>query len=80
MSPWPYGEAADHAGEVARTFALNLREAVGNRTLRTVAIECDVNHETVRAILEGRVWPDMRTIAHLEHGLRVSLWPQNQAK
>jgi hypothetical protein len=36
---------------------------------------CQVNHQTVHAILAGEVWPDMHTIAYLEAGLRTTLWP-----
>jgi hypothetical protein len=33
------------------------------------------NHTTILAILEGRTWPDLQTLAKLEHGNGVDLWP-----
>jgi transcriptional regulator with XRE-family HTH domain len=76
VSPWPDGEALEHSGLVAKAFAVELRRAIGDRTVRSVASACGVNHETIRAILDGRVWPDMHTIARLEAGLGIPLWPR----
>jgi hypothetical protein len=72
---WPDGPAADPIGEVARVFADNLRRTIGGRSLRSVAELCGMNHATLIGILDGRAWPDMETIAKLERGLAVSLWP-----
>ena len=30
---------------------------------------------TVARILRGETWPDIATVAHLEHGLGADLWP-----
>lgn len=78
VSPWPNGSTHDPAGIVAQGFAIELRRVIGDRTIRSVGSLCGVNHETVRGILDGRVWPDMRTIALLEAGLMTSLWPRQQ--
>jgi transcriptional regulator with XRE-family HTH domain len=72
---WPTARGDDPVGEVARRFALNLRDAIGDRSLRATAEATGVNHTTVLAVLEGRSWPDLATIAKLELGLGVSLWP-----
>jgi transcriptional regulator with XRE-family HTH domain len=72
---WPDGPAADPIGEVARLFADNLREALGGRSIRSVAESCGINHSTLIGVLEGRAWPDMETIAKLERGLDAALWP-----
>lgn len=72
---WPDLPGDDPFGEVARRFAENLRMAIGNRTLRAVAEEAGLNHTTILAILEGRTWPDLQTLAKLEHGTSVDLWP-----
>lgn len=72
---WPDVESQDPIGEVARQFAINLRTAMGARTLRDVAKLTDVDHTTIQAILQGRSWPDLYTMAKLEFGLGVDLWP-----
>lgn len=75
MTDWPDGEAIDETTEKVRALAVNLREAMGSLSLREVGDRTGVNHAAVRAILEGRVWADVRTLARLEVGLGVSLWP-----
>lgn len=75
MSPWPHGDTEDLAGLVAAAFAQRLVAVIANRSVRSVAAECQVNHQTIHAILAGEVWPDMYTIAHLEAGLNAALWP-----
>jgi hypothetical protein len=62
-------------GEVARQFTLNLREAIGTQSIRGAAAAADVNHSTLLGILEGRTWPDLETIAKIEHGLSADVWP-----
>jgi len=74
-SPWPEMASADPIAEIARQFALNLRDAIGADTVRSVATRTSVGHPTVLNILAGRVWPDLATIAKLERGLQVRLWP-----
>jgi hypothetical protein len=72
---WPDGPADDLVGEVARLFAVNLRRAIGPRSIRSAADACGMNHATLIGILDGRAWPDMETIAKLERGLDAALWP-----
>ena len=48
---------------------------MGERSLRSVAKACGMNHETLRGVLAGQVWPDMLTVARLEAGFAQSLWP-----
>lgn len=74
VSPWPDGEASDPVGAVAAQFVRSLEAAIGSRSVRSIAIECGLNHQTLRTILLGQVWPDMYTIARLELGLGRSLW------
>ena len=76
VGDWPDGPSSDPVGEVARLFALNLRQAIGGRSLRAAAAPTSVDHSTIMAILEGRSWPDLSTIAKLELGLEVELWPR----
>jgi transcriptional regulator with XRE-family HTH domain len=72
---WPDLPGADPFGEVARRFAENLRLAIGDRSLRAVAEDAGLNHTTILAILDGRTWPDLQTLAKLERGTGVDLWP-----
>lgn len=72
---WPSVESVDPVGEVARLFAKNVLDAIGDRSVRAVAKEIGVDHTTILALLSGRAWPDLATIAKLELGLDVDLWP-----
>ena len=75
-SPWPEVPSDDPVGEVARRFAVNLRRAVGSRSVRSVAEASGITHTTLLSVLAGQVWPDLETIAKLELGLGARLWPQ----
>ena len=75
---WPEATAADAIGEVARRFAVNLREAIGGQSVRSAAAASDVDHTALLAILAGRSWPDLATIAKLERGLGARLWPVSE--
>ena len=79
-SPWPDVPSDDPVGEVARKFAINVRDAVGNRSLRSVAEASGLTHVTLLNILGGKVWPDLSTIALLENGLGVQLWPKRDVE
>lgn len=72
---WPSVTSDNPMGEVARQFANNLAVAIGDRPLRVVARELSMNHTVLRKILIGETWPDLYTIARLEHELGVDLWP-----
>jgi hypothetical protein len=72
---WPDVAGEDPIGEVARLFAQNLRSVIGTRSLRAVEDETGVDHTTILAVLDGRTWPDLATIAKLEAGTKTDLWP-----
>jgi plasmid maintenance system antidote protein VapI len=72
---WPERPSPDHSGEVARLFALRLRAAMDGMTLRAAAEKTGVDHSTISGILHGRAWPDLDTVARLERGFGVALWP-----
>jgi hypothetical protein len=74
-APWPDVPSVDPIGEVARRFAVNVRQAVGTRSIRSVADASGVTHTTLLSVLAGQVWPDLETIAKLERGLEAQLWP-----
>jgi transcriptional regulator with XRE-family HTH domain len=67
--------AVDPVTEVARQFAENVRAAIGVKSLRQIGIDTGVHHTTIIKLLNGESWPDLETIAKLEIGLGVSLWP-----
>lgn len=73
-SDWPNARSSDHAGETARLLALGLLEAIDGRSIRSVAKAADLNESTLRNVLSGTSWPDLRTIARLEHALDVDLY------
>ena len=75
MVDWPHVASLDPIGEVARLFAENLRIAIGDRSIRAAANDAGVDHSTIMAVLQGRTWPDLATIARLEMGFGVDLWP-----
>ena len=72
---WPDVPSRDAAGETARQFALNLRAAIGDRSVRSVAREVGIDEGTIRNVLSGAAWPDLHSIARLEHSLRSRLYP-----
>ncbi|MET0714899.1 MAG: helix-turn-helix transcriptional regulator [Mycetocola sp.] len=72
---WPHMPSADPIGEVARQFALNVEAAIGERSVRAAARDVGVDHATIRALIAGKSWPDLATIAKLERGFGVNLWP-----
>lgn len=73
---WPRVASGDPIGEIARGFTLNLIEAIGDRSLRSVAEATGVGHASLSRIIEGQLWPDMWTVARLERGLGRALWPR----
>lgn len=75
VDQWPDTPTIDPAAEAARRFVLNLRDALGDRSIRGVARDAGVNERTIRHILAGSVWPDLHTISNLETALGRALYP-----
>jgi hypothetical protein len=71
---WPDVASDDAVVEAARLFVVNLRHAIGERSIREVASVTGVDRATIGAVLIGRSWPDILTLAKLERGLGT-LWP-----
>jgi transcriptional regulator with XRE-family HTH domain len=67
--------SVDPTAEVARQLVQNLRAAIGERSVRAASRDSGVDHATISAILNGKSWPDLYTIAKLERGLGADLWP-----
>lgn len=72
---WPDEPCVDPIAEVARGFTLRLVAALDGRSLRSLRNTAGIEHTTVSAIINGATWPDLATIARLERGLDVDLWP-----
>lgn len=76
VEAWPEGPSSDDDADVARQFAQNLRSAIASRSIRSVAKAATLDEKTLRDILAGQVWPDLRSIARLERALQMPLFPQ----
>jgi DNA-binding phage protein len=73
---WPHGELGGPvAAKYVQAIARRLTRAIGDRSLRQVADDADLQHRTVRSLLSGESWPDVITVAKLEQSLGVRLWP-----
>jgi len=73
---WPDFPCLDPVAETARLFVVNLIVAIDGRSLRTVSDLTAVDHSALSRILNGDTWPDLSTIARLEHGLGTAIYPQ----
>ncbi|MGW8431312.1 helix-turn-helix domain-containing protein [Curtobacterium citreum] len=78
-APWPEQPSVDRSAEKARRLVMNLRTAMGGRSLRAVAADTGLGHVTLQRILSGQAWPDLHTIAKLEVGLDTDLWPRHRS-
>jgi len=77
---WPLAKLdGDPAAEVAQRLSARLAAAAGELSLRGVEAATGVDHDSVARILRGDTWPDIATVAKLEHGLGVDLWPGRAA-
>jgi transcriptional regulator with XRE-family HTH domain len=72
---WPTVPSDDPVAEVARQLAVNLRVAMGERSVREIARITEVDRATIGAVLNGKSWPDIVTLTKLERGLGQQLWP-----
>lgn len=74
---WPGGRMRKDApaeARLAEAMAARLRDAIGERSVRQVAIEAELSPQTVANLVQGLSWGDMVTIARLERVLGVTLW------
>jgi hypothetical protein len=74
---WPDGTLAKGAPFEARhvaEMAKRLKDAIGDRTLRSVAKESNVSIGTLSSLLGGKTWGDVVTLVRLEQALGVGLW------
>jgi hypothetical protein len=72
---WPNVASDDAVVDTVRRFAVNLKDAIGDRSLREVARVSGVDRTTIAVVLAGEAWPDVATLARLEVALERPLWP-----
>ncbi|AXT86255.1 XRE family transcriptional regulator [Aeromicrobium sp. A1-2] len=75
---WPSAACSDPDAEVLRRIAVNLRAAIGDRSLRSVAADSGIHHSLVAKVLDGQAWVEVVTVARLERGLGARLWPDTE--
>lgn len=73
-SSWPDEPSPDPAGEAARQFVVNLRAAMGEKSIRRVATDAGIDEGSVRRVLSGSAWPHLRAVVMLEESLGVRLY------
>ncbi|MFJ3490666.1 helix-turn-helix domain-containing protein [Leifsonia aquatica] len=73
-SDWPNEVMADYRQEVARRLSLNILDALGGRSTRSIALEVGIDPNTLTRIINGEIWCDINTLAKLERELGT-LWP-----
>ncbi len=74
---WPDGTFAKGAPFEARhvaEMAKRLKDAIGDRTLRSVSKDSNVSIGTLSSLLGGKTWGDVVTLVRLEQALGVGLW------
>lgn len=79
-TPWPDAPSDEPVTEVARQFAVRLRDAIGDRSIRSVAVTAGLNHVTLLNVLSGKAWPDLATIARLELALNTDLYSSTEVR
>lgn len=71
---WPLRVCTDPLQETARRLVVNIRQRMGDASIRSVARDADLDHNVLRLVLAGESWPDLITIAKLERTLG-EIWP-----
>ncbi len=72
---WPEESASSEDAEVARLIVVNLHAASRGRGVRGIARDAGIDEKTLRRIIAGATYPDVRTVARLERALQVALYP-----
>ena len=75
---WPHADLSHHpAAAVVQAIAAALQKVMAEQGLsfRRLAEVSGVNRQTINDVAVGRCWPDVATIAQLEAGLAIRLWP-----
>ncbi|MEN2741630.1 hypothetical protein ABCS02_27920 [Microbacterium sp. X-17] len=53
---------------------MNIRQRMGDSSIRATARAANIDHNVLRTVLAGESWPDLITIAKLEQSIG-SVWP-----
>ncbi|GGN64781.1 hypothetical protein GCM10012285_67090 [Streptomyces kronopolitis] len=77
---WPHAALASDAPVSAyygQSLSRNLARAMAStgHTLRSLAEVTGLTHSTISRVLNGRVMPDLGTLARLEAAFGFQLWP-----
>ncbi|MEV4285805.1 helix-turn-helix transcriptional regulator [Nonomuraea bangladeshensis] len=75
---WPHADLSAHpAAAVVQAIAAALVDELVARRLsrRGLAAFTGVNRQSINTLISGCSWPDVATIAQLEIGLDIRLWP-----
>lgn len=73
---WPHVVIEYHDAETARLFVLHLLAAMDGRSVRSLARDAGLDEKTLRKIIAGLSWPDLRSIARLEEATGCKLFPR----
>ena len=74
---WPLHGLEDGAPDEAKfvmEIARRLQDALGDRSIRSIAKVSGLNPQTIINVLEGRTWAGVPTIYRLEKALQTHLW------
>lgn len=66
---------SDPVQEAHRRFVINLKEALGDMSVRRAGQVTGVDRGTLQALLDGRSWVDAYALAKLERAFERTLWP-----
>ncbi|MEV4889913.1 helix-turn-helix transcriptional regulator [Nonomuraea sp. NPDC055795] len=78
---WPHADLSAHpAAAVVQAIAATLLQEMASRKVsrRGLAVLTGVNRQSINTLIAGSSWPDVATIAGLEIGLGVRLWPAHR--
>lgn len=73
---WPNVVIDQHDAETARLLVVKLLSVLEGRSLRSLARDAGLDEKTLRKIIAGLSWPDLRTIARLEEATGQRLYPR----
>ena len=70
----PFREKIPWEVLLAAALSKRLRDRIGDESIRYIGKISGLHPQTILNILNGKAWPDLRTIARLERALRTQLW------
>lgn len=76
----PYREGTPWEVYLAAGLANRLKTKMKGESIRYVARQAQLDPQTLINILKGRTWPDLLTVARLEHALEAKLWGNEHRK